>query len=56
MLSVGKSRSFLAGPLQYLAKNMAILVQKIRGNFVSQNPFSAIIRLKKQQQKVPMNI
>ena len=46
MLSVVFS-SFLADLLQYLAKNMALLVHKFGENLVCQNPFSAILRLKK---------
>ena len=43
-----QSRSFLTGLLQYLAKNMALLVQIFWGEFsICQNPFSAIRRLKK---------
>ena len=38
-------RRFL-GLLQYLAKNMAFVVQKFGENFSCQNPFSAILRLK----------
>ena len=35
-----QSRSFLAGLLQYLAKNMALLVQTFWGEIIScQNPF-----------------
>ena len=34
MLSVGKVEVFLAGLLQYLAKNMAYVVQKILGENV----------------------
>ena len=45
-----QSRGLLTGLLQYLAKNMALLVQKLwTENFHS--PFSAILRLKK---KVPI--
>ena len=48
MLSVGKV-VVLISLLQYLAKNMALLVQKLRGE---KNLFSANLRLK----KVPMTI
>ena len=42
-----QSHSFLTGLLQYLAKNMALLVPTYWGEFFCQNPFSAILRLKK---------
>ena len=54
MLSVGKVLVFKAGLLQYLAKNIALLVQNFCWDFFGQNPFSAILSLKKQNKKVPM--
>ena len=41
-----QSRSFLVGLLQFLAKNMALLVQKFVGDFFCQNKFLDILRLK----------
>ena len=41
-----QSRSFSAGLLQYLAKNMALLVQNFWEKKDCQNPFSAILRQK----------
>ena len=41
--------------LQNFPKNRAILVQKLSGEKSCQNPFSAILRLKKKK-KVPMAI
>ena len=45
-----QSYIFLAGLLQYLAKNMALLVQTFLEDFFCQNLFSAILR----QNKFPM--
>ena len=43
--------------LQYFPKNRAILVQKLWGEKSCQNPFLAILRQKKiQQKKVPIAI
>ena len=46
-----QSFSLLSGLLQYLAKNMALLVQKFREEKSCQNPFSAILRRKKERKK-----
>jgi len=42
-----QSRSFfLVSWLQYLAKNIALLVRNFLGEKICQNPFSAILKLK----------
>ena len=49
MLSVGKVVVFFSMFLQYMAKNMALLVQLFLRDFFGQNPFSAILRLKNKK-------
>ena len=41
-----QSRSFIAGLLQFLAKNMALLHKNFGENFLFQDPFSVILRLR----------
>ena len=57
MLSGGKVVVFLQVSLQFLVKNIALLVKKNFGiNFVCQNPFSAILRLKTERKKIHFSI
>ena len=53
MLAVGTGAVFLAGLLQYLSKNMALLVQNFCKKLLFQHPFSAILRLEKKKFRWP---